>query len=257
MRKVLIIGIGAGNPEHVTVQAINALNRADVLFVTDKGERADDLVALRRDVCERYITEDSYRVVSIPDPVRATDVAYEEAVRDWHGRRAEIYQRLISTELGEDGCGAFLVWGDPSFYDSTLRIINGILERTPEAFEVEVVPGISAVQALAAAHATPLHGIGEPVLITTGRRLAEGLPADVENVVVLLDGGTALRTVDAEQFSIHWGAYLGTEDELLRSGPLDQVVDEIERTRSTAKERKGWMFDTYLLRRRRPKDSPS
>eukprot|EP01035_Chromulina_nebulosa_P015931 gene15930-biopygen13573 len=37
MRHILIVGIGSGNPEHVTVQAINALNRADVLFVPTKG----------------------------------------------------------------------------------------------------------------------------------------------------------------------------------------------------------------------------
>ena len=28
MKTLLLIGIGAGNPEHITVQAINALNRA-------------------------------------------------------------------------------------------------------------------------------------------------------------------------------------------------------------------------------------
>ena len=37
MKKILIIGIGAGDPDYMTVQAINALNRADVFFVMDKG----------------------------------------------------------------------------------------------------------------------------------------------------------------------------------------------------------------------------
>ncbi|MBV9577140.1 MAG: precorrin-6A synthase (deacetylating), partial [Chloroflexi bacterium] len=46
MRKVLVIGIGAGNIEHVTVQAINALNRVDVFFITDKGSTTADLVEL-------------------------------------------------------------------------------------------------------------------------------------------------------------------------------------------------------------------
>jgi precorrin-6A synthase len=49
--------------------------------------------------------------------------------------------------------------------------------------------------------------------------------------------------------TIYWGAYLGTPDEILVSGPLAEVAEEIRRVRAEARERKGWMFDTYLLRR--------
>jgi precorrin-6A synthase len=49
---------------------------------------------------------------------------------------------------------------------------------------------------------------------------------------------------------IYWGAYLGTPDELLVAGPLARVAGEIERVRAAARERKGWIMDTYLLRRR-------
>jgi precorrin-6A synthase len=48
---------------------------------------------------------------------------------------------------------------------------------------------------------------------------------------------------------IYWGAYLGTHDELLVSGPLAEVADEIDRARAEARERKGWIMDIYLLRR--------
>ena len=75
--------------------------------------------------------------------------------------------------MAEGECGAFLVWGDPTLYDSTLRIIKRILSKG-FALEYEVIPGITAVQALAAQHRIALNSIGEPVLITTGRRIAEG-----------------------------------------------------------------------------------
>lgn len=68
MKKVLLIGIGAGNPEHITVQAINALNRTNVFFILDKGYANDDLLRLRKEVCERYVTGDDYRVVQVQDP---------------------------------------------------------------------------------------------------------------------------------------------------------------------------------------------
>src|SRR5215813_7913241 len=97
MRKVFVIGIGAGNPDYVTVQAINALNEVDVFFLIDKGQEKEDLVRLRKDICERFIKDKSYRMVEAIDPPRdRTPAAYEPTVRAWHDQRAEIYERLIS-----------------------------------------------------------------------------------------------------------------------------------------------------------------
>src|SRR5579871_5253082 len=153
MRKIFIIGIGAGNPDYITVQAINALNEVDVFFVIDKGQQKEDLVRLRKEICERHIKDRSYRTIEVPDPPRdRTPSSYESTVRAWHDQRAAIYERLIADELGENECGAFLVWGDPSLYDSTLRIIDRILARGAVTFEYEVIPGITSIQALAARH---------------------------------------------------------------------------------------------------------
>ena len=107
----------------------------------------------------------------------------------------------------------------------------------------------AAVAALAAAHRLILNRVGRPVLITTGRRIAEGMPADVDDVVVMLDAVAAHATVTEPDVDVYWGAYLGTPDELLRSGPLTEIADEVAELRAEARARKGWMFDTYLLRR--------
>jgi precorrin-6A synthase len=251
MRKILVIGIGAGNPDYITVQAINALNQVDVFFVIDKGDEKQDLVRLRKDICERYIKDKSYRIAEVPDPPRDRAAAsYESAVRAWHEQRAAVYERMIAEELGEDECGAFLVWGDPSLYDSTLRIIDQIVARDAVAFEYEVIPGVSAIQALAAKHRIALNRIGRPVHITTGRRLAGGLPHDADDVVVMLDGDCSFKTVDEPDIDIYWGAYLGTEDEILVAGHLHDCADDIQQLRAEAKARKGWIMDTYLLRKR-------
>jgi len=251
MRKVFVIGIGAGNPDYVTVQAINALNQVDVFFIMDKGDETRDLVRLRKDICERYIKDKSYRTMALPDPPRDRKAAsYEPAVRAWHDQRAAIYERLIDEELGEDECGAFLVWGDPSLYDSTLRIIDRIVARGAVAFDYEVIPGISAIQALAAKHRIALNRIGRPVHITTGRKLDEGLLHDAGDVVVMLDGDCSFKTIADSDVDIYWGAYLGTDDEILVAGHLHECADDIQRLRAEAKARKGWVMDTYLLRKR-------
>jgi precorrin-6A synthase len=250
MRRLLVIGIGAGDPEHVTVQAINALNEVDVFFVIEKGHETDELVRLRREICERYIREPTYGIVEIADPPRdRTAPAYRAAVEEWRARRVELWERAIAGELGEDGCGAFLVWGDPSLYDSTLAVLEQILARGAVAFEHEVIPGISSVQALTARHRIPLNRVGRPVEITTGRRLAEGFPDGVDEVVVMLDADCSFRHLQDDALEIHWGAYVGMEDEILVSGRVGEVGEEIQRLRREARERKGWIMDAYVLRR--------
>ena len=248
MRKILIIGIGAGNPDHMTVQAIKALNRVDVFFMPNKGSEKAALQKLRTDICERFIEGKTHRFVDVPVPERAKEFSdYRANVDDWHTRIGEGYERLIAAELGDNDCGAFLVWGDPALYDSTLRIVERLREWID--FEYEVIPGISSVQALAAAHRIPLNRIGEPILITTGRNLADGFPDDAGSVVVMLDGEQTFKRLTGERLEIFWGAYLGSDEEILLAGSLDDVADEIEATRAKAREANGWIMDTYLLRK--------
>ncbi|GAA1616257.1 MULTISPECIES: precorrin-6A synthase (deacetylating) [Kribbella] len=250
MREILVIGVGAGDPEQVTMQGVSALNRADVFFVLDKGEVKQELVDLRAEILRRYATAKEYRVVVGQDPERdRTTSAYVEAVDDWRRRRADVIAGMIATELGEDQVGAFLVWGDPSLYDSTLAILDDIQARGELAFEVEVIPGISSVSTLAARHRVGLNQVGRPIQITTGRRLATGWPDGVDDVVVMLDAQTAFTEHLDQDAVIYWGAYLGTPDELLVSGPVREVAAQIEKVRAEARERKGWIMDTYLLRR--------
>ena len=254
MKRVLVIGVGPGDPDQITVAAIKALNRVDVFFVPDKGSEKAELASLRRRLCERFIERAGYRIVELADPVRDERIAsYAERVADWHERRAALWEQLLAGELGDGQTAGFLVWGDPSLYDSTLRILARVAERGVVAFEHEVIAGISSVQALAARHRICLHEIGEPLYITTGRRLAQqrALPED-GGVVVMLDGEQAWKTLDDDPaIEIFWGAYLGSEHELLISGPLRERSAEIARVRAAARAEHGWILDTYLLRRQR------
>lgn len=252
VRKIHVIGIGAGDPDQLTLQAVRALRDTDVFFVLDKGEVKSDLTQLRRDMLDAHVPEGSYRVVEARDPERdraAGGSAYSPAVGDWRSARADIYERMIAEELAEDTTGAFLVWGDPALYDSTLAILQEVLERGRVAFAYDVVPGISSVSALVARHRTGLNRVARPVQITTGRRLAEGFPEGVDDVVVMLDAHQTFRQYADQDIDIYWGAYIGTPDEILDSGPIAEAAPRIERLRAEARARKGWIMDTYLLRR--------
>jgi precorrin-6A synthase len=248
MRRLNVIGIGAGDPEYVTVQAINALKQTDVFFFTDKGDDKGDLLQLRNEICERYGDTTRYRVVEMQDPVRDGRASYGEAVREWHELRVELWGKTVETELADGQVGGFLVWGDPAFYDSTLRIFDAVRSRGAFEFELDIIPGISAIQALAARHGISLTQIGRALTVTTGRQLANGWPEGASDVVVMLDANCSFRELD-RGLTIYWGAFLGTADEVLISGTIGECGETIAEVRSAARARKGWMFDTYLLRK--------
>lgn len=248
VRTLKIIGVGMGDPDQLTLQAIRALNEVDVFFVIDKGDATRDLVDVRTEICRRHVTGD-YRIVQVPDADRDRGSAqYTGAVLDWHEARAVRCEQAIAAELPDGGCGGFLVWGDPAFYDGTIRVVDRIRQRGSIDVDYDVTPGISSLQVLAAAHRIVLNGIGEPVLVTTGRRLAAAVDSGAENILVMLDGDLACRSLTGE-WQIYWGAYLGGPDQVLASGPLADTIDEIAAVRAAAKQRKGWLMDTYLLRR--------
>jgi len=250
--QLLLIGIGAGDPDHVTVQAVRALNAFDVLFVITKDAATDELVTLRRHVVERHRTTGPHRTVELADPPRPWRDApdYPAAVAAWRQQRIQRWERALGKHLGADETGAFLVWGDPSLYESTLAVVGEIAARPAVSFTYEVIPGISSVHALTARHRIALNRVGRAVQISPARLLTDGMPEGVDDVVVMLDAHATFARICAAGLDIYWGAYLGTADELLRSGPLEELAGEIANVRTEAKARKGWIFDTYLLRRR-------
>ncbi|MNG93291.1 precorrin 6A synthase [compost metagenome] len=247
MKDLLLIGIGPGDPRQVTYEAVDALRQASVFFVLDKGGDKDELVHLRKAILQRYRPEGGYRLVQVADPARdgqADD--YLGAVQDWHRQRAALYAQLIEQEIGDGETGAFLLWGEPTLYDSTLRILGLVRERGV-ALRLQVIPGISSVQVLAARHQVPLNRIGEPLTVLPGRRLAG--QGQIDNVLVMLDGQCAFARLDDPALMIYWGAYLGTADEVLIAGPLQAVKAQILEVRERERARKGWIMDSYLLRR--------
>ncbi len=250
-RTLLAIGIGTGNPEHLTLQAVKALETVDVVFSFDKGADKAELQRVRREICERFIGPRAYRMVEITDTPRDPSIpSYEARVEAWHEQRLLACEDSIERELGAGQTGAILVWGDPSLYDSTLRLLERLQARGRVRFEYQVIAGISSPQALAARHKLTLNRIGGAVQLTTGRRLAQALPREADDVVVMLDGDPAFEHVPADEYDIYWGAYLGTPHELAIAGRLETCKAQIASARAAARAEHGWIMDIYLLRRR-------
>lgn len=241
-----LIGIGTGNPEHLTLQAIRAINQQDLILIPRKGEGKADLAELRRAICDEVLTNQTTQIVEFDLPQRDEATAdYRQRVDDWHDAIALTWQGAMAGHPSAKKV-ALLVWGDPSLYDSTLRIASR-LTPTPS---LEVVPGITSLHALTAAHAIPVNDIGAPFVVTTGRRLRdEGWPAGVDTAVVMLDGGCAFQTMQTEGLHIWWGAYVGMKEQIICEGPVAEVGAKIIKMRAAARADHGWIMDIYILRK--------
>ena len=242
-----LIGIGCGDPEQLTLAAIRAINAADLILIPRKGAEKSELADLRRTICADVLTNRKTRVVEFDLPVRDADADdYRKGVDEWHDAVAATWSTEIGNHLGHESRVALLIWGDPSLFDSSLRIAR----RLNPLPEIEVIPGVTAISALCAAHALPVNEIGEAFLLTTGRRLRdEGWPAGVNTVAVMLDGGAAFQSLRPEGLNIWWGAYLGMPNQILLSGPLAEAGPRIAAARSAAREQHGWIMDSYILKR--------
>lgn len=251
MRHAHVIGIGPGGVDQLTVEAVRCLEECDAFLVADKGS-ASDLVVLRAEILARHAP--GRLLIQVTDPPRDrsphTDASYERAVDDWHDARAAVFGSAIASAVPEGGTVGFLVWGDPALYDSTIRVLDRIVSSGAVPLDYDVVPGVSAVSLLAARHRLVLNEVGSSITVTTGRRLLETVSADADNLVVMLDSGLTCASLNPPEWDIWWGANLGTSDEALVSGPLADVLGEIQEARAKAKAVRGWVMDTYLLRRR-------
>lgn len=250
---VAVIGIGCGSPDHLTLEAVRILAGLDAVLLTDKRSGNDPLVEVRRAMIAEHAPQAELVVVDDPPRERRSDqvadqAAYEGAVTDWHAARARAYAEALQPFLGRTV--GMLVWGDPAFYDSALRILDQVGDRGLPLTR-HVVPGISAVSLLAARHGLVLNDIGSSVTITTGRRLAEQVAAGADNLLVMLN-----RHLDAANlpgdWSIWWAGNLGTEHESLVAGDLHTQAERIEAERDRLRATAGWVMDIYLVRRAGP-----
>lgn len=246
IKDLWLIGIGAGSPSHMTLDGVDALRDVAIILMPHKGDDKGDLVAVRQEIIQA--SGSKAKIVPFDYPKRDPSLPYQERVSKWHDEIAEcwikVLRQLPTGSIG--GPVGLLVWGDPSLYDSTLRIAQRL---TPPP-NIRVIPGITALQALTAAHCIPFNTVGGSVQVTTGRQLSKsGWPEGAETVAVMLDGTAQFTALAENDVHVWWGAYLGMPYQILIAGPLREVGPKIQKQRAAARERHGWIMDCCLLQR--------
>ncbi|MGW0511472.1 precorrin-2 C(20)-methyltransferase [Streptomyces olivaceoviridis] len=212
------VGVGPGDPELVTVKGVNALRAADVVVVpvmaapdgTDGGEpgRAEATVS-------HYVAaEKVVRVVFALN--ERSDRARREAAWDAAGQR-------VAELLEAHGSVAFATIGDPNVYSTFTYLAQTIVELVP-GVTVETVPGITAMQDLAARSGAVLTEGTEPltlVPVTAGSAVLKEALAGPGTVVAYKFGRQAAEVARALRETGRlggavWGSALGLPEESVR-----------------------------------------
>ncbi|MEU1201439.1 precorrin-2 C(20)-methyltransferase [Streptomyces sp. NPDC005813] len=217
--KLIGVGVGPGDPELVTVKGVNALRAAEVVVVPvmaapdgqDGGEpgRAEATVL-------HYVPEE--KVVRVVFALNErTDRARREAAWDAAGGRvAELLTRHATV--------AFATIGDPNVYSTFTYLAQTIGELVPGTV-IETVPGITAMQDLAARSGAVLTEGTEPLVlvpVTAGATVLKDALGGPGTVVAYKFGRQAREVAEAlrETGRIDdavWGSALGLEGESIRS----------------------------------------
>ena len=135
--KLFCVGCGPGDPELLTIRALNLITEADVIFVPtsklDKPSIALSIVA-------KYIKETT-KIINLVFPM----VKDKDVLKDyWKKNTLEISQMVRTGKKT-----LYLTVGDPSLY-STWIYIHRELKKNHKDIEIEIIPGITSIFAFAA-----------------------------------------------------------------------------------------------------------
>ena len=244
MLKIFLVGMGTGNTEHITKEGIKILKKSDLILLPKKSSKKQELLDIRKKICTSIIRNKSLiKEYKIPERLKSS--SYYKSVNTWHEKISQNIMGIISKFEKKNLNLTFLIWGDSSLYDSTLRMIS----KMNINYKLKIIPGISSIQALTSAHLISLNEIGESVLITTGRKLNDKKFIDNQRVIVLLDGKCSFKKLNVDNYYIWWGAYLGMKKQILVKGLLKDVIKKIITLRNKSQKINGWIMDTYLLKK--------
>ena len=244
--KIFLIGIGTGNINHLTLEAVKTLNDVDLILIPKKTSDTLDLLNLRQDICKKVIKRKQHNIIEFNLPKRNLKIEYNMSVSEWHSQVAHIWKETINSFQGEKKNIGLLIWGDPTLYDSSIKIALTLINK----LDITIISGITSIQALMSAHTINMNEIGKPFFVTTGRFLKQrGLLFDNSRSFVMLDGSCSFQYIDISKFYIWWGAYLGMDKQIIYQGTLSEVYKKIIKIRNEARLINGWIMDTYLLQK--------
>lgn len=154
MSTLYVIGVGPGDPELLTLKAARLIREVPVVFVP-KGREEGKSIALS--IVNRLIDTGDKKVIELHFPMKKTRLMNEEERKNWQAISEEVLKFL-------DKDGAFLTLGDPCLYSTFFYLYDSLLSLAPE-LKIEIVPGVSSINAAASRAIIPLGMADERIAI--------------------------------------------------------------------------------------------
>ena len=206
------IGVGPGDPELLTIKAIRAMEKVDVL-IAPKTEKKDGSVALS--IAKPYLKKDIEIVYQVFPMVKG----FADDTRAWEDNKTEILALLKS---GKNV--AFLTLGDPMFY-STYIYVYRLLEH--EDIEIVTIPGVPAFAAIASQVGRPIVE-GDDVLAVIP---ATAEPDKIQRALSVADNAVLMKVYKNFSDVAHQLAAHGMADKAVlvsRAGlPDERIIEDV------------------------------
>lgn len=212
MSKLIGLGVGPGDPDYVTVKGVKAIKTADVIFVPVGN---DGEPGYAEKVVSHYAPFDN--IVRLPFELGNWADKYEDRIKAWDEAAIPVINALEAGQV----C-LFATIGDPNVFATFTYLARAVRRVRPDT-EIETIPGIMAMQALAAASGAVICEDTQTVALMP---LTLGMPAYVKalethDTVVAYKGGRKISEIrEAIQEAgrledVVFGAKLGHEDQVV------------------------------------------
>ncbi len=139
--KIFAVGIGPGDPELITIKAINVIKNSHTIFVP-KGREEGSSIALS--IVKEVVDLKGKQIVEVFFPMVKTKYEEYKKEKAWNEIVESVYERL---NRGENV--SFLTLGDPTLYSTFFYIHRKLIERDKN-IEIHLIPGVSSITACAA-----------------------------------------------------------------------------------------------------------
>ncbi len=179
------IGVGPGDPELLTIKAKKILEEIDVLLIPkSKMEKRSLAFSIVKNAVDK-----NWETVELLLPMTKDQ---EELKRHWQKAAEQVLEVL---KQGKDT--AFITLGDPTIYSTFTYLMKYVQKLVPD-IQVEIIPGISAINSISAWIKQPLAEGEESLIIVpalTEKENIENIIEQFDNVVLLKAGNQTEKVI--------------------------------------------------------------
>ncbi len=208
------VGVGPGDPELLTLKAINTIRNADIIVLPDSS--AKENAAYK--IAEEYIKDKQLVYVDMPM------IRDKQKLDESHDKAAD----TVAEYLDKGKNAAFLTLGDPTVYSTIMYVHKRLKQR---GYKTVIIPGVPSFCAVAAALDTSLCEGGQPLHIIPASYADTDKALDYDGNKVLMKSGKSISKVKQKINDKNLNAMM-VECCGMENQKIHETLDDVDETAS-------------------------